>query len=233
MAISAAVRDAESVARSFESRTVWRPSGLSPAGLEPALTEANLGFLERVASRAAASPRQDTLPPSLLGLPAEYASRVLRLLPAERSRLAAAPFALFDLRFGDAAFWANVLGKSPPTSIGPNGPAAGRWARGATVLAWHLAQRGGLVAALTIGMTPAVQALWSGMPLAALESVASAAEEVLGARWGSHPRFWNRMLTAVERDDSPGLHAVRHLGWQLLAADGLRPTLARRRLPRE
>ena len=56
MAMSAAIRDAESVAHSFESRTTWRPSGLNPAGLEPALTEANLGFLERVANRAAAKP---------------------------------------------------------------------------------------------------------------------------------------------------------------------------------
>lgn len=232
MASTAATSDTETGSRTFESRQTWRPVGLSPAGLEPALTEANLGFLERLASRAAAGPGRGSGPSSMFGLPADLPARVMRLLPAERARLAAAPFALFDLRFGDAAFWAGVLGASSTTSIGRNGPAAGRWARGATVLAWHMAQRGGLVAALSVGMTPAVQALWAGMPLSTLEPAANAAEEVLVARWGGHPRFWNRMLTAVECDDSPALHAVRHLGWQLLAADGLRPMLARRRLPR-
>jgi hypothetical protein len=41
------------------------------------------------------------------------------------------------------------------------------------------------------------------------------------------------MLATVERRDATGLQAVRHLGWQLLATDGLRSSLARRRLLRE
>ena len=41
------------------------------------------------------------------------------------------------------------------------------------------------------------------------------------------------LLAAVERRDATGLQAVRHLGWQLLATDGLRSSLARRRLLRE
>ena len=212
-----------------EPGLAWRSLALGPPAAEPALTEANLGFLERVAAEAAAHPRAAPQAAGVYGLPAEQAAKVMRLLPAERARLATAPFALFDLRFADAHFWAGILERRAGH---PAQASTSRWTRGVTVLGWHLAQRGGLVAALSIGMTPGVQSLWAAMPLGALETVAAAAEEVLTARWPVHPRFWARMLAAIERDDDDALAAVRHLGWQLLATDGLRPTLARRRLPR-
>ncbi|MFM7067260.1 MAG: hypothetical protein ACKO0U_10600 [Gammaproteobacteria bacterium] len=230
MAIGSGAQEMEQIGTSPEAKRPWRPLALGPSMAEPALTEANLGFLERAALAAGAQPRSGVASASCFGLSAEHASRLLRLLPAERARLATAPFALWDLRFGDSHYWAGVLEAraAPPPSL----PSASRWVRGATVLAWHLAQRGGLIAALSVGMTPGVQALWSAMPLGALEAVAAAGEDVLSARWAGHPRFWDRMLQAIERDDESALVAVRHLGWQLLATDGLRPTLARRRLNR-
>jgi len=215
---------------------------LGATGVAQALAEANRGFLERVTARVAAAGGSAGAHGRVFGLSMDHAGRLLRLLPAERETLAAAPFALFDLRFGDAVFWSSVLGPREGgvgealatlagATVTPLAP--GRWVRASVVLAWHLAQRSGLAAALTLGMTPAVQALWCGMPLALLEPAAAAAEGAVLARWGAHPKFWGRMLAAVERHDAAGLQAVRHLGWQLLATDGLRSSLARRRLLRE
>jgi hypothetical protein len=236
--LSAAAIEAAAAAPLFEERPSWQTGMLGATGVAQALAEANRGFLERVTARSAAAAGGVGLPGRVFGLAPEHAARMLRLLTPEREALAAAPFALFDLRFGDAVFWGQVLTpvaggvadlrSTPVVTVAP-----GRWVRASVVLAWHLAQRGGLAAALTLGMTPAVQALWSGMPLALLEPAAAAAEGVVLARWGAHPKFWGRMLAAVERRDSAGLRAVRHLGWQLLATDGLRSTLVRRRLLRE
>jgi len=235
---TAAIEEAAS-APLFQERPSWQTGMLGATGVAQALAEANRGFLERVTARVAAGGGARA---RVFGLSAEHAGRLLRLLPSERETLAAAPFALFDLRFGDAVFWASVLGPRESgvgealstgtgTLVTPMAP--GRWVRASVVLAWHLAQRGGLAAALTLGMTPAVQALWSGMPLSLLEPAAAAAEGAVLARWAAHPKFWGRMLAAVERRDETGLQAVRHLGWQLLATDGLRSSLARRRLLRE
>lgn len=247
------MKSARESAPLFEERPSWQAEMLGATGVAQALAEANRGFVERVTSRAAAAASGVGLHGPVFGLAPEHAARLLRLLGPERETLAAAPFALFDLRFGDAVFWGNVL--APANSVADvRGPLAqplphaaapslahptahavtpGRWVRASVVLAWHLAQRGGLAAALTLGMTPAVQSLWSGMPLALLEPAAAAAEAAVLARWGAHPKFWGRMLAAVERRDAAGLQAVRHLGWQLLATDGLRSSLVRRRLLRE
>jgi hypothetical protein len=238
---AAAIEEAAS-APLFQERPSWQAGMLGATGVAQALAEANRGFLERVTARLAAGSGTAGGSARVFGLTTDHAGRLLRLLPPERETLAAAPFALFDLRFGDAVFWSSVLapreggiGESLSTGSGatltPMAP--GRWVRASVVLAWHLAQRGGLAAALTLGMTPAVQALWSGMPLSLLEPAAAAAEGAVLARWAAHPKFWGRMLAAVERRDATGLQAVRHLGWQLLATDGLRSSLARRRLLRE
>ena len=236
--LSPAVIEAAAAAPLFEERPSWQTGMLGATGVAQALAEANRGFLERITTRAAAGSGGLGLHGRVFGLAPEHAARLLRLLGPEREALAGAPFALFDLRFGDAVFWGQVLAPAenavaewrPPVTPAM---APGRWVRASVVLAWHLAQRGGLAAALTLGMTPAVQALWSGMPLALLEPAAAAAESAVLARWGTHPKFWGRMLASVERRDTAGLQAVRHLGWQLLATDGLRSSLVRRRLLRE
>jgi hypothetical protein len=193
--------------------------------------EANIGFVERLAARVATlgEGANERVTPAVFGLPLDAARRVLRLLEPERRRLASTHFALFDLRFGDAVFWAAAL---RPPSAAVELRVAGdttRWVRSVVVLAWHLAQRGDLAAALTFGMTPAVHSLWATMRLSALDAVAVAAESVLQARWAGHPRLWTQLLAAVEHNDATALAAVRHLGWQLLATDGLRPTMVRRR----
>ena len=211
--LSAAAIEEAASAPLFQERPSWQAGMLGATGVAQALEEANRGFLERVTTRVAAGGGSVGAHALVFGLSNDHAGRLRRLLPPERETLAAAPFALFDLRFGDAVFWASVLGPREGgvgealatlsgATVTPLAP--GRWVRASVVLAWHLAQRGGLAAALTLGMTPTVQALWSGMPLALLEQAAAAAEGAVLARWGAHPKFWGRMLAAVERRDATG-----------------------------
>ncbi len=209
----------------------WQAASLLDDSVAQALVEANAGFIERLAARVGTlgEGADERTQPAVFGLPLDGGRRVLRLLGPERHRLAGAHFALFDLRFGDALFWSTALRSPPVVAESRVTGDTTRWVREAVVLAWHLAQRGDLAAALTLGMTPAVQSLWSTMRLGALDAAAVAAEGVLQARWAGHPRLWPQLLGAVERNDPAALAAARHLGWQLLATDGLRPAMVRRR----
>ena len=207
----------------------WLPGALLDDNVAMALAQSNAGFIDRVAAAAG------TPVAAVHGLPGDLARRVLRLLPQERTQLACCSYALFDLRFGDLAYWQLALAPTAPgTPMAPAGGAAptARWVRTAVFLAWHLAQRRDLATALALGMSPTVQTLWAATPLASLEAVGVAAEGALQARWPAHPRFWPQLLEAVECGDLRRLVAARHLGWQLLATDGLRPALARRRGPK-
>lgn len=201
----------------------WLPGTLLDDNVAGALAQANAGFIERLAA-GAGSPVT-----AVHGLPVDLARRVLRLLPLERAQLANCSYALFDLRFADLGHWQQALELPAGAAAAPATGATSRWVRTAVFLAWHLAQRRDLAAALALGMSPPVQALWATVPLVALEAVGVAAEGALQARWPAHPRFWPQLLEAVECGDLRRLVAARHLGWQLLATDGLRPALARRR----
>lgn len=204
----------------------WLPGALLDDNVAVALAQSNAGFIERLAAGAGGPGA------AVHGLPVDLARRVLRLLPLERTQLAGCSYALFDLRFADLAYWQHALALPAGAPMVPATGATARWVRTAVFLAWHLAQRRDLAAALALGMAPPVQALWATVPLAALEAVGIAAEAGLQARWPAHPRFWPQLLEAVECGDLRRLVAARHLGWQLLATDGLRPALARRRGPR-
>jgi hypothetical protein len=142
-------------------------------------------------------------------------------LTAARMVVAQCPYTLFDLRFKDAAFWrASIRGSAADM---PGSIAAGAaFARMGVILAWHLAQSNDLAAALVLGMTEDVKRIWRGIPLSALDRLALATLPHLAARWGRNAAFWPQLV-----DTAPRAHgraeAVRLLGLQLLAADGLAP----------
>jgi hypothetical protein len=92
-------------------------------------------------------------------------------------------------------------------------------------LAWHFAQGSELTAALVLGMTPAVQEAWRGLPFTGIERAAIAAAPYLEARWGAHARFWPGLLDSAEEGDEAAAEKLRLLGLQLLATDGLRSQL--------
>ena len=190
------------------------------AGTLETLREANVAYLGLVAERHARAPGAPAL-----GLPGGIVARVAALDSAARNRAARCRYTLFNMRFEDAPFWRSVALDTPRATLG-GGPDEAPFARTALFFAWHLVQRGDLAAALALGMTPAVEQAWCALPLSTLERAATAALGQLVARWGSHPRFWPRLLEAVARDRDDLAAEVRLLGQQLLAADGYRAQLA-------
>ncbi len=173
-----------------------------------ALTEANDSFLALIAG-AAAEPGV----PAQLGIPAATAARVAELAAPERARIASCPYTLFDLRFGDAAFWSAPL---PPRPAAPASPAGLAFARTSIFLAWHLAHSNALAAALVLGMSADVQRAWRALPLSELDAASHVVLPHLRARFGSHPSFWARLLAGTPAASD----SARLLGLQLLAAAG-------------
>ena len=197
--------------RAYAARAVV--DALSLASIQ----EANLSFLTLLGESAGSRARLEALKVEPL-----IASRVRALEPAARHAVAACPYALFDLRFGDAAFWREfVLGAG--AEVAPGAPDQAVFARTAAFIAWHLAQSNDLAASLVLGMTADVQRLWRGMPVSMLERVALAGAPELAARWGRHPIFWPKLLDSAGPAARDRADAVRLLGLQLIAADGAWP----------
>lgn len=187
---------------------------------------ANAAFLALVAERRASAGGGP-----VYGLGAELAARVPAAgIAAER--VAQCHYTLFNLRFEDAGFWSAALhGAAPTADAAPGSPMEAAFVRTAVFLAWHLAQRNELAAAIVLGMTPEVQQAWRALPLAKLERAAPCAHVHLQARWGGHARFWPKLLDAARGTALDQSEHVRLLGLQLLAADGVRtqlPQLGRR-----
>ena len=179
------------------------------------IREANAGFLALVAERRADRPGA-----GVFGLTAAAAADIASLDAVGRRAAAGCPYTLFNLRFEDGAFWTAVAREPGGAGSGSLSDEA-TFARTAVFLAWHLARSSGLTAALVLGMTAEVHRAWRSLPLSALDRAASAALPHLAARWGDHPLFWPKLLDAAVPPDRGRADAVRMLGLQLLAAEGI------------
>ena len=195
----------------YAARAVIDASGLS------SIQEANHAFLGLLAEGG--SSRHVG---AGLGLGAAHLERIRRLDAAARMSVAECPYTLFDLRFGDLVFWRS-LASGGECCARAECPRIAAFSRTAVFLAWHFARSDELAASLVLGMSAEAQRLWRGMPVCALETAARCAAPELEARWGQHPTFWTRLLDT----DGPGGRdrgeAVRLLGLQLIAADGVWP----------
>lgn len=179
------------------------------------IREANAGFLALVAERHAA--RRGS---GAFGLTAATTADIAALDAVGRRAAAGCPYTLFNLRFEDGAFWADVA-RDPGLAGSGSLADEATFARTAVFLAWHLAQSSELTAALVLGMTPPVQRAWRSLPLSALDRAATVALPYLAARWGDHPGFWPKLLDAAVPADRGRGDSVRLLGLQLLAAEGI------------
>ncbi|HXQ63552.1 MAG TPA: hypothetical protein VN787_01760 [Steroidobacteraceae bacterium] len=194
----------------YAARAILDQSALASIG------EANRLFLDLVADRHAAEPARGAF-----GLAPETVARIEALAAPARIAVALCPYTLFDLRFKDAAFWRRLAGDAARRTPGTATDDA-CFARTAVFLAWHLAQSKDLAAALVLGMTAEVKCAWRGIPLSAIDHVAMAALPQAQARWGRHATFWPRLIDTAVPAAADRAVAVRLLGLQLLAADGLR-----------
>jgi hypothetical protein len=186
---------------------------LEPSALD-AIRASNLAFLALVSRR-----QREPVGPAW-GLDAATVRSVGRLDPFARRAVAGLPYTLFNLRFEDAAFWRDVVREVGRPGSGSLSDEA-TFARTAVFLAWHLVQGNDMAPAMVLGMTPAVVDAWRGLPLSALDHAATRALPRLEGRWGDNARFWPKLVAAARADSALGTLAVRELGLQLLAAQGL------------
>ncbi|MCX7056164.1 MAG: hypothetical protein NTZ79_02970 [Proteobacteria bacterium] len=186
---------------------------LEPSTLD-AIRESNLAFL------ALLSKRTGEPSGSVWGLDPVMVGALAALDPFVRRALAGLPYTLFNLRFEDAPFWRDVVRDASRPGSGSLSDEA-TFARTAVFLAWHLVQGNDMAPAMVLGMTPAVVDAWRGLPLSALDHAATRALPRLEARWGGNARFWPKLVAAAHAGPRGGVLAVRELGLQLLAAQGL------------
>ncbi|HUY84612.1 MAG TPA: hypothetical protein VMU86_08545 [Steroidobacteraceae bacterium] len=177
----------------------------APITIETARTlrELNLGFL---ALDGFAAPRLTALPDS------------------GKAAIAACPYALFDLRFDDEAYWLARLGAPDPGKVAEPSPAAAdvlAFVRLALFYAWHLAASANLRARLVLGMSERTAAAFAGVTVVRLTTLAATEAPNLQPRWPCCEAFWRGLADAAEFADRARLRRIQLYGLQLAAATGL------------
>jgi hypothetical protein len=147
-------------------------------------------------------------------------SQVAPLSAAQRAAVANCPYALFDLRFGDDAYWPERLaGTSISVADEPClNQASLDFVRLALFYAWHVAASTALAARLLLGMHSATAAAFRRITIDVLPSLAAAEAMNLTARWSDCHTYWSGLLGAAARADLTALRRVQLSGLQLAAA---------------
>ena len=142
-----------------------------------------------------------------------------RLSAQERSAAADCPYALFDLRFHDDAYWRSRLGEAwrvADEAAVEEDVAA--FVRLALFYAWHLASMPKLGAQLWLGMAEPTAVTFRTASLERLPALAASEAANLSARWCTSTFYWRALACAAARGDSRRLRQVQLFGLQLGAA---------------
>jgi hypothetical protein len=158
------------------------------------------------------------------GLSVSIAGRVAPLSPAQREAAANCPYALFDLRFCDAAHWRERLQGARPWRV-----ADGHGADAATVefvrlslfYAWHIAAVAGLTAQLLLEMSAETAEAFRAATVNSLPSLAATEAACLTARWSDCDVYWSALVDAASAGNPAVLRRVQLHGLQLAAASRL------------
>jgi hypothetical protein len=189
------------------------------ADMRASLRGLNHRFLDLVASRAdgwIASPGG--------GHPTCLAGLVAPLVPAQRAAAAACPYALFNLRFEDAAYWRSRLQNDAPWRVEDESiidDDTVKFTRLALFFAWHATASAGLAAQLLLGMNDGTAAAWRRLTVSNLPGLVTTEAPNLRPRWSECGAYWSALTAAAGRDDSTALRRVQLQGLQLAAADRL------------
>lgn len=146
-----------------------------------------------------------------------------------RGRVAAAPFALFDLWLPPAAPAADRVedarrGSAP--SIAPDRCLA--FVHQALFMARRLVEDDPFAARLVLGLRDESQAWLVDCRLSALAELAGD-PRVVRPRWGRHPRFWQVLIAAAARTSPLALEWAHCIGLSLLGAAEAPVPVPRRR----
>jgi hypothetical protein len=151
----------------------------------------------------------------------ELAQPLADLSPAQRVSAANCPYALFDLRFADDAYWRGRLQASGTWRVADDLKVDAEivdFVRLALFYTWHVASDAGLTAHLLLGMHGNTAEAFRGISVDALPALALAEAANLTARWSGCSSYWTALISAAARPDPAALRRVQLSGLQLAAA---------------
>jgi hypothetical protein len=151
-------------------------------------------------------------------------SQLAPLSPAQRAAAANCPYAMFDLRFADEAYWRSrlqMIGGRRIADEPPATPDTVDFVRLALFYTWHVASSAGLTAHLLLGMHRQTAEAFRGVAVDALPDLALAEAGNLTARWSGCNAYWTALISAAARPDPSALRRVQLSGLQLAAASQL------------
>lgn len=180
------------------------------------LHDLNLRYLDLLAARGdgwgAARVATETL---------ELARLLAALTPRQRAAAARCPYAVFDLRLDDEAYWHRRLEHPGRWRVAERASLeedVAEFMHLALFYSWHIAATLRLAAQVLLGMSERVAHDFRALPLNALPPLASSEALELEPRFGKHGAFWNALTRAASGADETGLRRVQLFGLQLSAA---------------
>jgi hypothetical protein len=150
--------------------------------------------------------------------------QVAPLTAPQRAAAANCPYALFDLRFSDEAYWRGRLAEDPLCRVADERGidfATLDFARLALFYAWHLASTTALAAHLMLGMHNDTAGAFRHISVDSLPALADTEAMHLTARWSDRQAYWSALLGAAASADLKALRRVQLSGLQLAAAADL------------
>jgi hypothetical protein len=147
-----------------------------------------------------------------------------RLKPLSRAQRAAAancPYALFNLRFEDEAYWRGRLAGGDLERVADEpgvDEETGDFVRLALFYSWHVASSSPLAAQFLFGMRGETSGAFRRIPLDALPGLAATEAANLTARWSDCDAYWTALIGAAARTDPKALRRVQLSGLQIAAA---------------
>ena len=207
----------------------WGEQVLFSERVIAALGSVNGAFLALAAELHAQRPGMPAL-----GLPAHVLTALARSGGGPRE--CPLSLALFDLRFRDDRHWRKEALACGAVQDGQGltaDPRTRRVARAAVTLAWHLAHTEPRGARLALGMDPATQEVFLGVPIGSLDALAGRVAPHLCARFCTRERFWSQVVAVLRFGPQAGrIDRLRLTGLQLQGAEAARAQLLHRRLRR-
>ena len=162
---------------------------------------------------------------AFLDLDGIAAPGLVALPPARKSAIAECPYALFDLRFDEDAYWRARLDIALPDRVAESAaahPQVVAFVRLGLTYAWHLATSANLQARLLLGMSARTAAAFADATVVQLTQIADAEAPHLAPRWPRCTAFWDGLAEAAESADRARLRRIQLHGLQLAVARRLR-----------
>ena len=151
----------------------------------------------------------------------EVSGQIEPLSGPQKEAAANCPYALFDLRFQDDAYWRARLASVGPGTVADEiamDESTLDFVRLALFFAWHVASTAALAAPLLLGMQQATAAVFRTMPIDCMPHLVGTEAVNLTARWNDCPSYWNALTGAALRPNPLQLRRIQLCGLQLAAA---------------